>query len=246
MARQPAQRSSGAGAPAAPGVWLGPARPGSLPFGLAVFFSLWLHAGLLLALVWAAPRGAGVSLAAPAIGRVALVSLPPPPEPAPPAAPEADRVVLPETPTAPPGRAQPQPDPEPEPEPREPESYEDVLNRLRAEAGEPAPAAASAAPRAAPPGRLASPEVLLWSRRAKVHVTRSWVLGPDMQGRVLEAEVAVLLGPQGQVMSISLRRSSGDAWFDASVERAIGKASPLPPPPEAGVWVFRFRPKDVL
>jgi len=242
---RPAQRSSGA---PAPGVW-SPARPGALPFGLAVFFSLWLHAGLLLALIWAAPRGAGVSLAAPAIGRVALVSLPPPPAPAAPAPPEADRVVLPEKPTAPPGRAQPQSDPEPEPEPREPESYEDVLNRLRAEAGEPVPDAAptaSAAPRAAPPGRLASPEVLLWSRRAKVHVTRSWVLGPDMQARVLEAEVAVLLGAQGQVMSISIRRSSGDAWFDASVERAIGKASPLPPPPEAGVWVFRFRPRDVL
>lgn len=242
---RPAQRS-GAGAPAAP-VWTGPARPGSLPFGLAIFFSLWLHAGLLLALVWAAPRSAGVSLAAPAIGRVALVSLPPPPEPPPPAPPEADRVVLPETPTAPPGRAQPQSESEPDPEPREPESYEDVLNRLRAEAGEPAPAAAApAAPQAAPPGRLASPEVLLWSRRAKVHVTRSWVLGPDMQGRVLEAEVAVLLGTQGEVMSIAIRRSSGDAWFDASVERAIGKASPLPPPPEAGVWVFRFRPRDVL
>lgn len=242
MTRRSAQRSSGAGAFAAP-VWPGASRPVSLPFGLAVFFSLWLHAGLLLALVWAAPRSAGVSLAAPAIGRVALVSLPPPPAPAPPAPPEADRVVLPETPTAPPERAQPQSEPEPEPEPREPESYEDVLNRLRAEAGEPAPAAA---PQAAPPGRLASPEVLLWSRRAKVHVTRSWVLGPDMQGRVLEAEVAVLLGPQGRVMSIAIRRSSGDAWFDASVERAIGKASPLPPPPEAGVWVFRFRPKDVL
>ena len=40
-------------------------------------------------------------------------------------------------------------------------------------------------------------------------------------------------------------RRSGNPWYDESVVRAIQKASPLPPPPEAGEWPFVFKPEDL-
>ena len=33
---------------------------------------------------------------------------------------------------------------------------------------------------------------------------------------------------------------SGNPWYDEGVVRSIQKASPLPPPPEAGEWSFVF------
>jgi colicin import membrane protein len=74
---------------------------------------------------------------------------------------------------------------------------------------------------------------------------------PDnIQGN-LEARFDVVLLPTGEVLSATLRKSSGVPAYDAAVERAIWKAQPLPVPDETDLFQdnFRefklvFRPKD--
>jgi len=59
-------------------------------------------------------------------------------------------------------------------------------------------------------------------------------------------EIRVRLSAGGDVLGTRVVRRSGNPWYDESVERAIKKASPLPPPPEADEWLFVFRPEDVF
>lgn len=80
-------------------------------------------------------------------------------------------------------------------------------------------------------------------------IKRNIVLPPNIQGNP-EAQFDVVQIPGGEVLNVTLKRSSGVAAYDEAVERAIRKASPLPPPP-AGVAFgevrelnLRFRPKE--
>jgi colicin import membrane protein len=62
------------------------------------------------------------------------------------------------------------------------------------------------------------------------------------------AEVDVVQLPTGEVLSIRLRKSSGHPRYDDAIERAILKASPLPPPPSPDLFErelkLTFRPQD--
>jgi TonB family protein len=172
--------------------------------------------------------------------------------------------VLPKAPTEPrkpKERAQPEPKPEPKPappkpQPRKQERYEDVLAGLRAERGEerpdpveraapPAASATSPTPGAGPQaaGSPIDAAIAAWLRAAKLHVEQAWVLPPGFQRESLLAVVRVPLDGAGRVLAEPrVVRRSGNPWYDESVVRAIQKASPLPPPPEAGEWEFEFRP----
>jgi TonB family protein len=140
--------------------------------------------------------------------------------------------------------------PEPEPAAEPQEDYDDLLERLRREAGEvEEPAEMAGAGSALPGGGRGvpvTPEVMAWMRSAKVHVTRAWVLAPGFRTQPLSTEIRVRLSASGEVLGTHVVRRSGNPWYDESVERAIRKASPLPPPPEADEWLFVFRPEDVL
>jgi len=128
------------------------------------------------------------------------------------------------------------------------QDYADVLDQLRSEAGEPEPAPAAApvaqAAAAAPAGgggsgRPVSPEVADWMRRARIHIRRSWVVPPGFRQQSLATTVQVALDAQGHLVGEpEITRRSGNPWYDEGVLRSITKASPLPAPPEAGVWVF--------
>jgi colicin import membrane protein len=63
------------------------------------------------------------------------------------------------------------------------------------------------------------------------HVKRQIVEPPNLQGNP-QVEFDVVLIPGGEVLTVRLRRSSGVPAYDAAVERAILKASPLPLPPD--------------
>ena len=217
------------------------------------------HLALLLVFTFS-PRPAGTAL--PAVVRVDLVAAAPAtakPAPAQPAAkpkpPKPKKTVLPTQP-----RKAPKPKPKPVAEPKpvakpkpaaEPQAdYDDVMAQLRKQAGEvKGPAVGAGAGSGLPSagrGIPVSPEVMAWMRRAKVHVTRAWVLAPGFRTQSLTTEIRVRLNAGGQVLGTRVVRRSGNPWFDESVERAIKKASPLPPPPEADEWLFVFRPEDVL
>jgi colicin import membrane protein len=72
-------------------------------------------------------------------------------------------------------------------------------------------------------------------------------LPPDLQGNP-EAIFDVSLLPTGDVILVRRRKSSGHAGYDAAIERAIEKSSPLPRPDDPSVFTreleLRFRPQD--
>jgi TonB family protein len=210
------------------------------------------HLLLLLAFTFS-PRPGGTAL--PAVVRVDLVAAAP--ARARPAAakpkPRPKKTVLPAEPTRAP-KPEPKPDPvakpEPKPEPKSQVDYDDFLEKLRQEAGEAEEPVEMAGAGSALPGAgrgvPVTPEVIAWMRSAKVHVTRAWVLAPGFRTESLSTEIRVRLSASGAVLGTRVVRRSGNPWYDESVERAIKKASPLPPPPEADEWLFVFRPEDVL
>lgn len=76
------------------------------------------------------------------------------------------------------------------------------------------------------------------------------VMPPNIDGNP-EARFDVVLLPGGEVLSATLKKTSGNAAYDAAVERAIHAAQPLPVPSESELFQesFRelsllFRPKD--
>jgi TonB family protein len=229
---------------------------------------------VLAVLFWIGPvRHTGKAL--PAVERVELVEalasapaarpkparpVPAKPKPPPPPPPAAKKVLPKEPAPLPkpkPAEAKPQAKPEPKPEPKakEPEpapeqDYEDVLEQLRSEAGEPAPApveqAAGPTGRVGGPGILVDPATARWMREVKIHVTRAWILPAGFRTEALVTIVEVDLSPTGLVLGTRTVQSSGNPWYDESVERAIEKASPVPAPPEAGEWQFTFDSREML
>jgi TonB family protein len=200
--------------------------------------------------------------AAPAARPAPTAPAPAKPKPPPPPPPVAKK-VLPKQP-APlpkpkPAEAKPKPkaEPKPQPKPKEAEpapeqELDDVLAQLRSEAGETTPTPVEQAPsRAAAgpaggPGIVVDPATARWIREVKIHVTRAWILPAGFRSEALVTIVEVDLSPTGEVLGTSTRQSSGNPWYDESVERAIQKASPVPAPPEAGEWQFTFDSREQL
>ena len=88
-----------------------------------------------------------------------------------------------------------------------------------------------------------------YTRGIREKIKRNVVLPPNMQGNP-EAQFYVVQIPGGEVLSVTLKRSSGVAAYDDAVERAIRKAQPLPPPPPGVAFSdvrelnLKFRPKE--
>jgi len=163
--------------------------------------------------------------------------------PKPPKPPKPVPRVLPTEPAMPKPAAAPKPKAPPPPVEQE---YEDVLDRLRSELGEPALEEPEVGPVetvavGVPGGALVSPEVAAWLKSARIHVRRSWVVPPAFEMQTLVAEIRVKLDVAGNVGGTpAVVKRSGNPWYDENVVRSIEKASPLPAPPEAGKWTFVF------
>jgi len=194
--------------------------------------------------------------------------IPAPPKPIPPApkpVPKAptNKVVIPEKPKPAPKpvpKAKPAAPVPPQPAPKEQVDYEDFLAELRKEKGDEVPTPQEQAPvmgvanqapvegmaDGSPDGLPLDPAALAWFRAVRLHLKRVWVVPPDFRTAPLEAAASAELDLSGNVLGGSVRivHSSGNPYYDQSVERALTKASPLPPPPKAGEWIFVFRPED--
>jgi TonB family protein len=183
--------------------------------------------------------------------------MPPPPPPPPP--PEVAKVLPKEpAPLPKPTEAKPKPEvvkPEPkpkvEPEPEPEQNYEDVLANLRKDAGETEPTPVEEPPKALPsgpaggPGVVVDPATARWMREVKIQVTRAWILAAGFKTEALITDVMVDISASGDVLGTRITKGSGNPWYDESVERAIQKASPLLPPPEAREWQFTFDSRDM-
>jgi colicin import membrane protein len=79
---------------------------------------------------------------------------------------------------------------------------------------------------------------------------RRFIVEPPGVPQNATAEFDVVLIPGGDVLSVKLRRSSGNALYDEAVERAIMRAQPLPIPPEPQLFpqfrtlLLQFRPQE--
>lgn len=67
-----------------------------------------------------------------------------------------------------------------------------------------------------------------------------WIY-PEYDSSGLEVVISIKIDSEGKVVSQEIEKSSGNVLFDRSAEKAISKASPLPPPPvemEIGVRFY--------
>ena len=72
------------------------------------------------------------------------------------------------------------------------------------------------------------------------HVTTYWRF-PSSAKPEQEVEVHIVLVPTGQVIQVTVIKSSGSPLLDRSVEQAIQRASPLPVPQDSQVFERSFR-----
>ena len=85
-------------------------------------------------------------------------------------------------------------------------------------------------------------------------VTRNWVIPPSARNG-MTAVLAIRLVPTGEVISVEIIQSSGDAAFDRSVEQAVRRAARFPELQGMSTSLFEasfrnltltFRPEDLL
>ena len=83
--------------------------------------------------------------------------------------------------------------------------------------------------------------------RIRAKVKQNWILPQDLPGNP-EAVFEVVQLPTGEVISVKLSKTSGNPAYDAAVERAILKSSPLPLPEPRSLFArqlkLTFRPLD--
>lgn len=83
--------------------------------------------------------------------------------------------------------------------------------------------------------------------RIRGKIRGNLILPPDVKGNP-EASFDVVQLPSGEIISVKLRKSSGNAALDAAIERAILKSSPLPKPERGEIFSrdldLKFRPLD--
>ncbi len=91
-------------------------------------------------------------------------------------------------------------------------------------------------------GLPASRDVQRYAARVSELIKAEWVFPEALAQRQFSVEVTFRVKANGEVEGISILHSSGNSLFDASVVKAIKKASPLPPPPPGGEEItVRFR-----
>ena len=78
-------------------------------------------------------------------------------------------------------------------------------------------------------------------------IERNWNRPPSAHAG-LECEIRVAQSPNGVVLSAQVGNCNGDAAVKQSIEAAVLRASPLPPPPDPRLFqrnlILVFRPSD--
>ena len=86
-----------------------------------------------------------------------------------------------------------------------------------------------------------------WSDKIRARVRSNIILSREVPGNP-EAIFEVALLPNGEVLTVRKRKSSGNPTYDDAVERAIMKSSPLPMPDDRSVFQrnleLKFHPQD--
>ena len=84
-----------------------------------------------------------------------------------------------------------------------------------------------------------------WRTRIQAKIKSRVVVPQNIEGNP-QAIFEVVLLPGGEVLSATLKKSSGNAAYDAAVERAISAAQPLPVPTDTDLFQENFRELNLL
>lgn len=130
--------------------------------------------------------------------------------------------------------------PEPKPEPKKPEPrvdpFKEMLEREEKQRSAASTQARMAAAAEAEQRASANKRGLAdYANKIRGKVRGNMVLLPGIQGNP-EAVFEVNQLPSREILSIKLKRSSGNAALDAAIETAIRKSSPLPPPDDPSLF----------
>jgi colicin import membrane protein len=87
-----------------------------------------------------------------------------------------------------------------------------------------------------------------WKAQIRARIERAWIRPPSARAGA-SCEVDVTQVPGGEVVSVRVNQcTGGDEAMRASVEAAVYRASPLPPPPDPALFErnlqLTFRPND--
>ncbi len=86
-----------------------------------------------------------------------------------------------------------------------------------------------------------------WAALIQQHIERNWNRPPSARPG-LECVIRVVQSPNGVVLSAQVERCNGDAAVKQSIESAVLRSSPLPPPPDRRLFqrnlILNFKPAD--
>ncbi len=184
-------------------------------------------------LVRATPEAVPAPVAAPPAPTVAPPPIPEPKPIAPP--PKRPDIVIKE-------KEKPKPPPKPEPKPEPKPRVDPFQEQLKREAEQltqrkQADSAAQelAQLKTAQASAARNKAVADYLGRIRGKIRGNIVLPPEIKGNP-EAVFEVTQLPSGEVISVKVKKSSGNPALDAAVERAILKSSPLPKPEQSDVF----------
>lgn len=243
-----------------------PRRPPGkrISFALAVLMHVLLAVLIIYGIRWQTqqPETVEVELvraAPPAPTPVPAPEPKPEPKPEPPPPPKPEPKPEPVKPPPKPEIAQkekpkpkPEPKPVPKPEPKPaPDPFKEQLERELKDAEKRKAADAAAQELASLKAQQAKSaqanEMGKYIAAIRGKVRGNIVLPPDVRGNP-EAVFEVTQLPSGEVLSVKLKKSSGNPAWDGATERAILKSSPLPKPAQNELFSrtleLTFRPRE--
>lgn len=79
-----------------------------------------------------------------------------------------------------------------------------------------------------------------YANRMAAKIRRNLIRPSDLRENI-QAEVEVWLLPGGNLLRVTLTKSSGNTAYDNAVERAVVRAQPLPVPPDPALFKYFMR-----
>ena len=83
------------------------------------------------------------------------------------------------------------------------------------------------------PSPAASPALDAWAAQISARINRAWLRPPTARAGI-ECVLDVTLVPGGEVTQVNIGQCTGDQAVKESIQMAVYRASPLPPPPNPG------------
>lgn len=88
--------------------------------------------------------------------------------------------------------------------------------------------------------RAAGPALANWQAQIAAKITRAWIRPPTARSGI-ECMLNVTQVPGGEVTQVTIGQCNGDQAVRESIEAAVYRASPLPPPPDPSLFDRNLR-----